>query len=126
MYAELTARNVPVEIVGLGGLLHLPEILDITATLRLIEDVTANSELIRLLSGPRWQVGPRDLALLGRRARELARATCNPADEAQVEPGSAAVLTSLDRAVAEVDPTEVVSLLDALDSPGEAAYSRGA
>ena len=27
------------------------------------------------------------------------------------------------RAVAEVDPTEVVSLLDALDSPGEAAYS---
>ena len=42
LYAELTARNVPVEIVGLGGLLHLPEILDITATLRLIEDVTAN------------------------------------------------------------------------------------
>ena len=34
-----------------------------------------------------------------------------------------AVLTSLERAVAEVDPTEVVSLLDALDSPGEAAYS---
>ena len=32
-------------------------------------------------------------------------------------------LTSLERAVAEVDPTEVVSLLDALDSPGEAAYS---
>ena len=123
LYAELTARNVPVEIVGLGGLLHLPEILDITATLRLIEDVTANPELIRLLTGPRWQVGPRDLALLGRRARELARAACNPADESQVEPGSAAVLTSLDRAVAEVDPTEVVSLLDALDSPGEAAYS---
>jgi DNA helicase II / ATP-dependent DNA helicase PcrA len=123
LYAELTARNVPVEIVGLGGLLHLPEILDITATLRLIEDVTANPELIRLLTGPRWQVGPRDLALLGRRARELARATRNPADEAQEELGSAAVLTSLEQAVAEVDPTEVVSLLDALDSPGEAAYS---
>jgi hypothetical protein len=73
LYAELTARNVPVEIVGLGGLLHLPEILDITATLRLIEDVTANPELIRLLTGPRWQVGARDLALLGRRARELTR-----------------------------------------------------
>jgi DNA helicase-2/ATP-dependent DNA helicase PcrA len=123
LYAELTARNVPVEIVGLGGLLHLPEILDITATLRLIEDVTANPELIRLLTGPRWQVGPRDLALLGRRARELARATRNPADEAQEELDSAAVLTSLEQAVAEVDPTEVVSLLDALDSPGEAAYS---
>jgi DNA helicase II / ATP-dependent DNA helicase PcrA len=123
LYAELTARNVPVEIVGLGGLLHLPEILDITATLRLIEDVTANPELIRLLTGPRWQVGPRDLALLGRRARELARATSNPADEAQEALDSSAVLTSLEQAVAEVDPTEVVSLLDALDSPGEAAYS---
>ena len=33
------------------------------------------------------------------------------------------MLTSLERAVAEVDPTEVVSLLDALESPGEAAYS---
>jgi DNA helicase-2/ATP-dependent DNA helicase PcrA len=123
LYAELTARNVPVEIVGLGGLLHLPEILDITATLRLIEDVTANPELIRLLTGPRWQIGPRDLALLGRRARELARAARNPADDMDQEPGSAAVLTSLERAVAEVDPTEVISLLDALDSPGEAAYS---
>jgi DNA helicase-2/ATP-dependent DNA helicase PcrA len=126
LYAELTALNVPVEIVGLGGLLHLPEILDITATLRLIEDVTANPELIRLLTGPRWQVGPRDLALLGRRARELARGARNPADEAEEELGRAAVLTSLERAVAEVDPTEVISLLDALDSPGEAAYSQEA
>jgi DNA helicase II / ATP-dependent DNA helicase PcrA len=123
LYAELTARNVPVEIVGLGGLLHLPEILDITATLRLIEDVTANPELIRLLTGPRWQVGPRDLAWLGRRARELARVARSPEDEAQREPGGAAVLTSLEQAVAEIDPTEVVSLLDAVDSPGEAAYS---
>ena len=60
---------MPVEIVGLGGLLHLPEVMDVTATLRLIDDVTANPDLIRLLTGPRWRVGPRDLALLGRRAR---------------------------------------------------------
>ena len=65
LYAELTARDVPVEIVGLGGLLHLPEIMDITATLRLIDDVTANPDLIRLLTGPRWRVGPRDLGLAG-------------------------------------------------------------
>ena len=123
LYAELTARNVPVEIVGLGGLLHLPEIMDITATLRLIDDVTANPDLIRLLTGPRWQVGPRDLALLGKRASELARAAREPADDAADELSGATVLTSLERAVAEVDPTEVVSLLDALDNPGEAAYS---
>ena len=123
LYAELTARNVPVEIVGLGGLLHLPEITDITATLRLIDDVTANPDLIRLLTGPRWQVGPRDLALLGRRASELARAARDSSDDAEDELGPATVLTSLERAVAEVDPTEVVSLLDALENPGEAAYS---
>src|SRR4029450_9755814 len=83
LYAELTARNVPVEIVGIGGLLHLPEIMDITATLRLVDDVTANPDLIRLLTGPRWQVGPRDLALLGRRAGELARAARLSTDDAQ-------------------------------------------
>ena len=73
LYAELSAREVPVEIVGLGGLLHLPEVMDVTATLRLVDDVTANPELVRLLTGPRWRIGPRDLALLGRRARQLAR-----------------------------------------------------
>ena len=123
LYAELTARDVPVEIVGLGGLLHLPEIMDITATLRLIDDVTANPDLIRLLTGPRWRVGPRDLGLLGRRARELARAARDRDEPTEDEPRDSAVLTSLERAVAEVDPTEVVSLLDALESPGEAAYS---
>ena len=74
LYGELTAREVPVEIVGLGGLLHLPEVMDVTATLRLVDDVTANPDLIRLLTGPRWRIGPRDLALLGRRALQLARA----------------------------------------------------
>jgi DNA helicase-2/ATP-dependent DNA helicase PcrA len=123
LYSELTSRNVPVEIVGLGGLLHLPEIMDITATLRLVDDVTSNPDLIRLLTGPRWRIGPRDLGLLGRRARELARAAKTSSQASDGEPRPGAVLSSLEEAVAEIDPTEVVSLLDALDSPGEAAYS---
>jgi DNA helicase-2/ATP-dependent DNA helicase PcrA len=119
LYAELTARDVPVEIVGLGGLLHLPEVMDTLATLRLVDDVTANPDLLRLLSGPRWHVGPRDLALLGRRARELARD-----HQAQVDEGEGdALLLALEQAVADVDPTEVVCLLDALESPGDAGYS---
>ena len=88
LYAELTARDVPVEIVGLGGLLHLPEVMDVTATLRLLDDVTANPDLIRLLTGPRWQIGQRDLALLGRRARHLARQAAGPTpDDADADPG---------------------------------------
>ncbi len=125
LYAELSAREVPVEIVGLGGLLHLPEVMDVTATLRLVDDVTANADLVRLLTGPRWRVGPRDLALLGRRAQELARDPSRSAEPVAADSGSV-VLGALEQAVADVDPTEVVSLLDALESPGEAAYSTAA
>ena len=122
LYAELTAREVPVEIVGLGGLLHLPEVMDVTATLRLIDDVTANPDLIRLLTGPRWRVGPRDLALLGRRALQLARDGASSG----TGPGGDSVLEALEHAVADLDPTDVVSLLDALEDPGTEPYSEAA
>jgi len=135
LYAELTAREVPVEIVGLGGLLGLPEVMDVTATLRLVDDVTANPDLVRLLTGPRWRVGPRDLALLGRRARELARAALGRDDHPGAAPergvggqvpDPAQVRLALVDAVADLDPTEVVSLLDALEDPGDAPYSPAA
>jgi DNA helicase-2/ATP-dependent DNA helicase PcrA len=122
IYSELSARAIPVEIVGLGGLLLLPEIIDVTATLRLLSDVTANAALLRLLTGPRWRIGPRDLALLGSRARELARRSSEP--DHQTEPYSdASIVAALDEAVGEVDPTDVISLLDALESPGDRPYS---
>jgi len=70
----LVARDVPVEIVGLGGLLGLPEIAQVTATLRLIVDPGDNAAVVTLLSGPRWQLSPPDLAALGARAAALARA----------------------------------------------------
>lgn len=117
VYAELVGRDVPVEIVGLGGLLGLPEVRDVVATLRVLNDVTANPELIRLLTGPRWNIGPGDIALLGRRARELARDR-----EPDAEP-SDALLAALEGAVADIDPTEVVSLLDAVTDPGSLPYS---
>jgi DNA helicase-2/ATP-dependent DNA helicase PcrA len=120
IYAELVARDVPVEIVGLGGLLGLPEVRDVVVTLRVLDDVTANPELVRLLTGPRWAIGPRDLALLGRRARELAR------DRDPDDPAGDALLTALEGAVAEIDPTEVISLLDAVTDPGDLAYSQEA
>lgn len=120
LYTELVGRDVPVEIVGLGGLLGLPEIRDVVATLRLLDDVTANPELVRLLTGPRWSIGPRDLALLGRRARELAR------DRDAEQPLNDALLAALEGAVADIDPTEVVSLLDAVSDPGALPYSEAA
>jgi DNA helicase-2/ATP-dependent DNA helicase PcrA len=116
VFDALTAREIPVEIVGLKGLLRLPEVAEVLATLTLVHDLSANSELIALLTGPRWAVGPRDLALLGRRARELA-----DAQPARGAPGS--IGEELAHAVAGADPTEVVSLTDALDDPGDLPYS---
>jgi len=69
----LEARGIPVEVVGLGGLLSVPEVQDVVATLRVLHDASASDALARLLTGPRWRIGPRDLVALGRRARDLAR-----------------------------------------------------
>lgn len=104
----LVARDVPVEVVGLSGLLHLPEVADLVAVCEVLQDPGANASLVRLLTGPRWRIGPRDLALLGRRARLLVRH------------GHAAPDDDPDRRLAEavegVDPAEVTSLADALDT----------
>ena len=67
--AALEARGIPVEVVGLGGLLTVPEVADIVATLRVLHDPTAADALARLLTSPRWRIGPADLVALGRRAR---------------------------------------------------------
>ncbi|MFD4717120.1 UvrD-helicase domain-containing protein [Streptomyces sp. NPDC058423] len=103
----LVARDVPVEVVGLSGLLHLPEVADLVAVCEVLQDPGANASLVRLLTGPRWRIGARDLALLGRRARLLVhRAGDDGADADQ----------RLAAAVEGTDPAEVVSLADALDT----------
>ncbi|MFE1287632.1 UvrD-helicase domain-containing protein [Streptomyces sp. NPDC058751] len=113
----LVARDVPVEVVGLSGLLHLPEVADLVAVCEVLQDPGANASLVRLLTGPRWRIGPRDLALLGRRARLLVSHAHARADD---DPDR-----RLAAAVEGVDPAEVISLADALDTfletPVEAA-----
>ncbi|MGW0122167.1 UvrD-helicase domain-containing protein [Streptomyces sp. NPDC003327] len=106
IHAALVARDVPVEVVGLSGLLHLPEVADLVAVCEVLQDPGANASLVRLLTGPRWRIGPRDLALLGRRARLLVH---RGGDEPDPEQRLAA-------AVEGVDPAEVISLADALDT----------
>ncbi|HEU4812204.1 MAG TPA: UvrD-helicase domain-containing protein [Nocardioides sp.] len=116
VFDALSSREVPVEIVGLKGLLRLPEVSEVVATLTLIQDVTANPALLTLLAGPRWAIGPRDLALLGRRARELAGSQSGGEQFDTVQ-------AQLQAAVEGADPTEIASLCDALEDPGDLAYS---
>ncbi|MER5746118.1 UvrD-helicase domain-containing protein [Streptomyces sp. NPDC002225] len=108
--AALVARDVPVEVVGLSGLLHLPEVADLVAVCEVLQDPGANAALVRLLTGPRWRIGPRDLALLGRRARLLVHRAAHADDDA-ADPDR-----RLAEAVEGVDPAEVISLADALDT----------
>ncbi|MFJ4039216.1 UvrD-helicase domain-containing protein [Microbacterium sp. NPDC090007] len=68
----LGRRGIPHRILGLGGLLTTPEVVDVVSALRVISDPEAGSALIRLLSGPRWAVGLADLRALAQLARRLA------------------------------------------------------
>ncbi|MEU4238017.1 ATP-dependent DNA helicase [Actinoplanes sp. NPDC026619] len=81
----LRAVGLPVEVVGLGGLLDTPEVRDVTSTLRVLADPTDGASLLRLLTGPRWRIGPRDLVALHRRARGLASARAEVVDRADPE-----------------------------------------
>jgi DNA helicase-2/ATP-dependent DNA helicase PcrA len=68
----LGQRGIPHRILGLGGLLSTPEVVDVVSALRVISDATAGSSLIRLLAGPRWAIGLADLRALAQLARRLA------------------------------------------------------
>lgn len=115
VYGALVDRNVPVEIVGLGGLLTVPEVADVVSVLRVLADVTDNPALVRILTGPRWAIGPADLAALGRRARELA-----PRPPRAPGSGFAAEVRAT---LAETEASAVVSLAEALDDLGPGGYS---
>jgi DNA helicase II / ATP-dependent DNA helicase PcrA len=136
LHQAMTARDIPVEVVGLGGLLAMPEVSDIVAVLSLLADATSNAAAVRLLTGPRWRIGVRDLAAIGRRAGHLARLrVVDPtaeadtdsaaadavedaravADEPSVREGVDAVLAQATRTA---DPVEAPSLLEAIESPG--------
>jgi DNA helicase-2/ATP-dependent DNA helicase PcrA len=96
LYEALVDRDVPCEIIGLGGLLHLPDIAEIIAAATVATTDDCNAEIIRILTGSRWRIGPADLAQLGRRAKELATQPHQAADligdpvcliQAVVDPG---------------------------------------
>lgn len=117
IFEALRDRDVPVEIVGLGGLLGLPEIAPIVSTLRVIDDVGANPDVAALLSGPRWGIGLADLEALGDRARQLSSPP--PTDVGGYD-------EALARAVTQADPGETACLLDAVADPGDAPVTREA
>ena len=113
----LRAAGLPVEVVGLGGLLHTPEVADVIAMLRVVADPLAGSAAVRLLTGARWQIGAKDVAALSKRSRELAISAGY---------GTAGAVTdsaALAEAVQDSLPgeqAEQAGLVDAISDPGPA------
>jgi DNA helicase-2/ATP-dependent DNA helicase PcrA len=104
-----------VEIVGLGGLLTTPEVVDVVATLRVLVHHDAGTALARLLTGARWRVGPRDLAALSERARRLGRhhAPSPPPMQGELFGGEPEI-------TAPTPPREPIGIVEALDDLGPA------
>jgi DNA helicase-2/ATP-dependent DNA helicase PcrA len=112
----LSDAGVPHRVLGLGGLLTMPEIVDVVCALRVIHDPDAGSALIRLLVGPRWRIGLRDMRALRDIAKRLA------ATGPTLQMPDAALQAKL-RASAGND--EGFSLIDALDFVSSKASDHG-
>jgi DNA helicase-2/ATP-dependent DNA helicase PcrA len=66
-FAEL---GIPVEVAGLTGLLKLPEVVEVLSYARATADPNASVSLARVLLGPRYRVGFKDLARVAAWAKE--------------------------------------------------------
>ncbi|HSU46626.1 MAG TPA: UvrD-helicase domain-containing protein [Arthrobacter sp.] len=111
---QFEARGIPYEIVGLGGLLDTPEIVDLVATLRVLADPGRSDALMRLLAGARWRIGPADLMALRDWSSQLARSRGRVAqafDADSQDRGSDAAGARM----LEGDLTDAASLVEALD-----------
>ncbi len=94
----IEAQGIPADAFGLGGLLETPEVLDLISALKVIHTPNSGSALIRLLAGPRWRIGAKDIGALNQYARGLDRLISPVSSEDQV-----------------YSPEDATSIVDALD-----------
>ncbi|AEG43613.1 ATP-dependent DNA helicase [Isoptericola variabilis] len=135
----LRRRGLPVEVVGLGGLLSTPEVVDVVALLEAVHDPSRGDSLVRLLTGPRVNLGASDLHALGSWAADLARTddphkrtrassprAAAPPDGTPDETADGSADETVDETTADetvvegdvVDHRSVVDALDDLPEPG--------
>ncbi len=133
----LETAGLPVEVVGLGGLLTTPEVSDIVALLWVVQDPSRGDHLMRLLTGPLCRLGAADLDGLAAWARFLQRrdgargeAGHGPDRTAAGEATTTAALPDpaaesptatpsvRDQSVDSADRSSIVEALDELPPPG--------
>jgi DNA helicase II / ATP-dependent DNA helicase PcrA len=108
----LESAGLPVEVVGLGGLLTTPEVSDIVALLWVVQDPTRGDQLMRLLTGPWCRLGAADLEGLAVWSRVLQRR--------QAARSRAARSPVTDQAP---DSADRLSIVEALDDLPTAAWA---
>ena len=133
--STLRAHGIPVEVIGLGGLLATPEVVDVVAFLEAAHDPSRGDSVMRLLTGPRFNLGAADLIALGTFARNLSRGASRVANRhAQSQDAIAADETTANLqgeqpVHIDIDPFEDRSILDALamlpESTSESASEGG-
>ena len=104
----LRALDLPVEVLGIGGLMQVPEVTDVFTLLKLLVDAEAGSALMRHLTSPRLAIGVQDIAALGRYKRK--RDSRNGTDKDLITAMATEVLET-----AEADDSAGGSLIEALD-----------
>ena len=107
--AALRTLRIPVEVVGVGGLVHVPEVADVIATLKVLAFPDKGSALMRLLTGPRFAIGAKDIAALGEFSRKRA------ASEKRDSRALVKLIEAGNPSSAENDDIFMGSIVDALD-----------
>jgi DNA helicase-2/ATP-dependent DNA helicase PcrA len=115
--SALRALDVPVEVLGIGGLLQVPEVTDVFTLLKVLVDAEAGSALMRHLTSPRLAIGVQDIAALGRFKRQRDR-------NQDVSKDLVAQLASGVLESAEAEDGVAGSLIEALDELASADRSQ--
>jgi DNA helicase-2/ATP-dependent DNA helicase PcrA len=117
LQSALRNANIECEVVGLGGLVHVPEVADIVAMLSIIGNPDAGSSLMRILTGPHLALGAADIAALGSHSRALAKASSSDSRSLVKK------IVAGNPDSAEADDQFLGSLIDALDDIAKADRS---
>ena len=107
--SALRARNIPTEVIGVGGLIYVAEVADVLALMKVVTNPEAGTALMRHLTGPRLALGAKDIAALGAYSRKRAK-------EGHEDSHSfIAKIAAGNPDSAEADDLFIGSLIDALD-----------
>jgi DNA helicase-2/ATP-dependent DNA helicase PcrA len=117
LQSALRNADIECEVVGLGGLVHVPEVADIVAMLSIIGNPDAGSSLMRILTSPHLALGASDIAALGSHSRSLAKASSSDSRSLVKK------IVAGNPDSAEADDQFLGSLVDALDEINKADRS---